>query len=55
MSIPLFILAIGSIFVGYMFKDMFIGIGTPFFNNAIFINFENYKITEAEFLSPILK
>lgn len=55
MSIPLLILAIGSIFAGYFFKEIFIGIGTPFFNNSIFVLFENYKITEAEFLDPILK
>lgn len=55
MSLPLLILAFGSIFVGYIFKDLFIGIGTPFFNNAIFVLPEHYKITEAEFLDPILK
>jgi len=30
MMIPLFILALGSIFVGYFFKDMMIGLGTDF-------------------------
>lgn len=55
MSLPLLILAFGSIFIGYFFKDLFIGIGTPFFNNAIFVLPEHYKITEAEFLEPILK
>ena len=54
-SIPLFILAIGSIFIGYLFRDMFIGIGTPFFNNSIFVLPEHYKVAEAEFLDPILK
>ena len=55
MTLPLFILALGSIFAGFMFKELFIGIGTPFFQNSIFVAFENYKITEAEFLDPILK
>ena len=55
MSIPLLILALGSIFFGYIFKDLFIGIGTPFFQNSIYTSFINYKITEAEFLDPILK
>ena len=30
MSIPLIILAFGAIFVGYIFKDAFIGLGTDF-------------------------
>jgi NADH-ubiquinone oxidoreductase chain 5 len=30
MSIPLILLAIGSLFVGYITKDMIIGLGTPF-------------------------
>ena len=37
MAWPLIILAFGSIFVGYMAKDMMIGLGTPFWNNNIFI------------------
>ena len=55
MSLPLLILAFGSIFIGYCFKDMFIGMGTPFFSNAIFVMFDHYKVAEAEFLDPILK
>jgi len=55
MSIPLVILAFGSIFVGYIFRDLFIGMGTPFFDNSIFVLPENYKVSEAEFLEPILK
>ena len=37
LGLPLTILAFGSIFVGYITKDLFIGLGTPFWNNAIFI------------------
>lgn len=55
MSIPLLILAFGSIFIGYLLKDLFIGIGTPFFQNSIFVLKDSYKITEAEFLTPIEK
>lgn len=33
MSAPLVILALGSIFVGYLFRDAFIGLGTPFFTH----------------------
>jgi len=35
MAIPLMILALGSIFIGYLTKDLVIGLGTPFWNNAI--------------------
>jgi hypothetical protein len=30
MALPLFILAIGSIFIGYISRDMMIGVGTDF-------------------------
>lgn len=55
MSLPLFILSIGSIFVGYIFKDMFIGMGTSFFGNSIFVLAPNVNLIEAEFLDPIIK
>lgn len=55
MSIPLFILGLGSIFVGWLFKDMIIGPGTPFFGNAIFVLPNNANIFEAEFLAPSIK
>lgn len=55
MSIPLLILAIGSIFIGYLSKDVFIGLGTPFFDNSIFILPQHYKSLNAEFLDPVLK
>jgi len=54
MSFPLVILAIGSIFVGYIFKDAFIGLGSSFFNAAILTRNGDNTI-EAEFLSPLIK
>jgi hypothetical protein len=33
----MFILAIMSIFVGYLFSDIIIGIGTPIWNNSILV------------------
>ena len=51
MSIPLFILSILSIFIGYLTKDMFIGFGTNFWGSAIFIKPVNYLMTDIEFLS----
>lgn len=53
MSLPLFILSIGSIFIGFLFKDMFIGMGSTFFGNSIFVL--NVNLIEAEFLDPIIK
>ena len=55
MSLPLIILSIGSIFIGYMTKDLFIGIGTDFWETSIFINSQNVNFVEAEFLSYSLK
>jgi len=37
MSLPLVILAIGSIFIGYLFKDAIIGIGSNFMGEAIYV------------------
>jgi NADH-ubiquinone oxidoreductase chain 5 len=55
MSLPLIILALFSIFFGYLSKDIFIGIGTEFFNdNSIFINPQNEILLNTEFGTPIL-
>ena len=54
-SIPLIILAFGSIFVGYLFRDAFIGVGSDFFQNSIFVNPQNLNLLEAEFISPLTK
>jgi NADH-ubiquinone oxidoreductase chain 5 len=54
--IPLFILALFSIFFGFVFSDLFNGVGSDFFQNAIFIHPNNISIIEAEFsLNPIIK
>jgi NADH-ubiquinone oxidoreductase chain 5 len=55
MTLPLFILSIGSIFIGYIFKDMMIGAGTRYYGNSIFVLPGNESIIEAEFLSPLIK
>jgi NADH-ubiquinone oxidoreductase chain 5 len=55
MAIPLFILCIGSIFIGYLTKDLFIGLGTPFWNNAIFISPQNLTMIDAEFIPIYVK
>ena len=55
MSLPLAILAIPSIFIGYLSKDMFIGMGTNFWGNALFILPENMNMIDAEFIPQIYK
>nr|YP_010977158.1 NADH dehydrogenase subunit 5 [Daedalea dickinsii]WNZ34363.1 NADH dehydrogenase subunit 5 [Daedalea dickinsii] len=51
--IPLFLLALFSIFFGFVFSDLFVGIGTDFFANSLFIHPNNISIIEAEFTLPI--
>lgn len=54
--LPLITLAIFSIFFGYIFSDLFVGIGSDFFANSIFIHPNNIALIEAEFsLNPIIK
>nr|YP_010152742.1 NADH dehydrogenase subunit 5 [Aureoumbra lagunensis]QQW50390.1 NADH dehydrogenase subunit 5 [Aureoumbra lagunensis] len=49
-SIPLGILAIPSIILGYFFQEMFIGIGTHFWGNSIFVLPSNVSQIDAEFI-----
>jgi len=51
--LPLFILAIFSIFFGYVFSDLFIGIGSDFFQNSIFMHPNNISLVEAEFSTAL--
>jgi NADH-ubiquinone oxidoreductase chain 5 len=53
--IPLFILSILSIFIGYLFSDIFVGIGSDFFNNSIYIKYEHFNNIETEFIHPFFK
>src|ERR1700761_6042973 len=53
MSLPLIILAVFSIFFGFLTKDMFIGMGSGFFSdNAIFIHPIHEIMLETEFALP---
>lgn len=54
MLIPLFILAFGSLFSGFMFKEMFVGLGTPFFEGSIFVKYTPTML-DGEFLSAVIK
>jgi NADH-ubiquinone oxidoreductase chain 5 len=55
MSLPLIILAVFSIFFGYITKDIFIGLGSGFFaDNALFIHPSHEIILDTEFAVPTL-
>jgi NADH-ubiquinone oxidoreductase chain 5 len=54
-NVPLIILAIFSIFFGYLTKDIFIGLGTNFFSdNSLFIHPNHEIMLDTEFAVPIL-
>ena len=52
--IPLIILALFSIFFGYIFSDLFVGIGSDFFGNSLFTHPNNVVIVETEFSLPLI-
>jgi len=54
MSLPLIILAVFSIFFGYITKDIFIGLGSGFFaDNSLFIHPTHEIMLNTEFAVPI--
>ena len=55
MKIPLIILSFCSIFFGYIFKDLFIGIGTDIWSNGIFSFYNKTYIKETEYFNFVLK
>ena len=55
MSLPLIILAVFSIFFGYITKDIFIGLGSGFFmDNSLFIHPMHEIMLDTEFAVPVL-
>jgi NADH-ubiquinone oxidoreductase chain 5 len=52
--IPLCLLALFSIFFGYIVADLFVGVGSDFFGNSLFIHPNNISIIEAEFSLPLI-
>jgi proton-translocating NADH-quinone oxidoreductase chain L len=50
MTLPLFLLSLLSIFIGFLSKDIFIGFGTQFWGASIFVFPENYLLSDVEFL-----
>jgi len=56
MAFPMFILSVFSIFIGYLSRDIFVGLGTPFWGNSLSISPANYSIyLEIEFLPFYIK
>ena len=55
MAFPLFMLSIFSIFIGYITRDMMIGLGTDFWGNALFTLPQNAFLLEAEFIDTSIK
>lgn len=55
MIVPLLLLSIGSLFIGFITKDFFIGLGTDFWGNSIFVYPINIVNLEAEFLPVMIK
>jgi NADH-ubiquinone oxidoreductase chain 5 len=53
--LPLAILAIPSVFIGYLTKDFFIGVGTDFWGGALFQNPLTFQFIDAEFLPTFYK
>lgn len=52
LTLPLILLIIGSIFSGFLFKDIFVGFGSTFFSNAIYVLYYNKTFFDIEF-TPI--
>jgi NADH-ubiquinone oxidoreductase chain 5 len=55
LGFPLFILAFCSIFIGFLLKDMFVGLGSDFFNNSLFNLPLNNLYSEFEFIPVFIK
>lgn len=55
MGLPLLILSILSITVGFLTRDFFVGFGTNFWGFAIFILPENYIMSDIEFIDLLSK
>jgi NADH-ubiquinone oxidoreductase chain 5 len=56
MALPMTLLSFFSIFIGYFTKDIFVGLGTPFWGNSLSISSSNYlTYIEIEFLPFYIK
>ena len=48
-------LSLLSIFIGFIFSDIFVGLGNNYMYKSIYISFEHYNNIEFEFLNPLIK
>ena len=55
MLIPLFLLVFGSLFFGFISKELFLGLGSDFFLNSIFVHPQNIVFIDAEFIPFYIK
>lgn len=55
MSAPLVILSVGSIFIGYLSRDMFVGMGSDFWGNSLFTLPTKMYTLESEWLDASVK
>ena len=52
MSIPLVVLMLASIYIGYIMKDLMIGVGSPYID---FVGKESHHSMETEFMPTLQK
>ena len=52
---PLFFLGLGALFIGFLTKDMFIGLGSSFFSSSLIVFVANYSMADGEFLPIFIK
>jgi len=55
MSVSIFCLIILSIFSGLLFSDMFVGYGSLFWNNSIYIFVDHFFFLDIEYVHPLIK
>ena len=55
MFIPMFCLAFGSIFIGYLASDLFMGFGQNFWGDSIYILPVHFSPLDTEFIHPLIK
>ena len=52
MFIPLFLLSLGAIFFGYLSHDLFLGIGTTFYQNSLFTHPNHFALFDGPLSQP---
>jgi NADH-ubiquinone oxidoreductase chain 5 len=55
LGLPLYLLSLCSIFIGYLIRDMLVGMGSDFWGNALFILPQNFILIESEFIPVSIK